>query len=66
MFPRANKENFDSQTFMRTLLSKKKVAVVPRKAFSMYPKYIRLTLSTNKGDMKEGVKRIGGLLEEWL
>ncbi len=63
---RVNKENFDSQTFTRTLLSKKKVAVVPGKAFSMYPEHFRLSLGTNKGDIKEGVKRIEELLEEWL
>lgn len=66
MSPRANKEKFDSQTFTRTLLSKKKVAVVLGKAFSMYPEHFRLSLGTNKGDIKEGVKQIGELLEEGL
>jgi aminotransferase len=64
--PRANKENFDSQTFTITLLSKKKVAVVPGEAFGAYPEHFRLSLSTNKRDIKKGVKRIGELLEEWL
>lgn len=66
LFPRANKENFYSQTFTRTLLSKKKVAVVPGKAFDVYPEHFRLSLSTNKRDIKEGMQRIGELLEEWL
>ena len=66
LFPRANKENFDSQTFTRTLLTKKKVAMVPGKAFGVYPEHFRLSLSTNKRDIKKGVKRIGELLKEWL
>jgi aspartate/methionine/tyrosine aminotransferase len=66
LFPRANIENFDSQTFTRTLLSKKKVAVVPGEAFGVYPEHFRLSLSTNKRDITESVKRVGELLEEWL
>lgn len=66
MFPRANIEGFDSRAFTRTLLSKKKVAVVPGEAFGAYPEHFMLSLGTSKRDIKEGVKRIGALLEEWL
>ena len=66
LFHRVNIENFDSQTFTSTLLSKKKVAVVPGKAFGAYPEHFRLYLSKNKRDIKEGMKRIGVSLEEWL
>jgi aspartate/methionine/tyrosine aminotransferase len=66
MFPRANIEGFDSRAFTMTLLSKKKVAVMPGEAFGVYPEHFRLSLGTNKGDIKEGVKRIGALLEEWV
>jgi aspartate/methionine/tyrosine aminotransferase len=66
LFPRADIKNFDSQAFTRTLLSKKKVAVVPGEAFGAYPEHFRLSLGMNKRDIKEGVKRIGMLLEEWL
>lgn len=66
LFPRANIEGFDSRAFARTLLSKNKVAVVPGEAFGVYPEHFRLSLGTNKRDIKEGVKRIGALLEEWL
>ena len=66
LFPRVNKENFDSQTFTSIILSKKKVAVVPGEAFGAYPEHFRLSLGMNKRDIKEGVKRIGELLEEWL
>jgi aspartate/methionine/tyrosine aminotransferase len=66
LFPRANIENFNSRMFTRTLLSKKKVAVVIGEAFGAYLKHFRISLRTNKRDIKEGVKRIGMLLEEWL
>lgn len=66
LFPRANIENFNSQTFTSQLLSKKKVAVVLGDAFSVYPKHFRLTHSMNKKDIKQGVKRFEALLEEWL
>ncbi|MCW3988058.1 MAG: pyridoxal phosphate-dependent aminotransferase, partial [Candidatus Bathyarchaeota archaeon] len=66
IFPRTNIEDFDSRMFTKTLLSKKKVAVVPGEAFGEYPEHFRLSLGTNKRDIKEGVKRIGALLEEWL
>jgi aspartate/methionine/tyrosine aminotransferase len=66
LFPRANIANFDSQTFTRALLSKKKVAVVPGDASGVYSEYFRLFQSMNKRDIKQGVKRIGALLEEWL
>jgi aspartate/methionine/tyrosine aminotransferase len=66
LFPRANLENFDSQTFTSQLLSKKKVAVVTGKAFGAYPEHFRSSLSKNKRNIKEGMKRIGALLEEWL
>jgi len=66
IFPRTNIEDFDSRMFAKTLLSKKKVAVVPGEVFGEYPEHFRLSFGTNKRDIKEGVKRIGALLEEWL
>jgi aspartate/methionine/tyrosine aminotransferase len=66
LFPRVNIENFDSQTFTSTLLSKKKVVAVPGDVFGVYPEHFRLSLSKNKRGIKEGMKRIGVLLEEWL
>ncbi len=65
LFPKANMEGFDSRKFAEQLLSKKKVAVVPGEAFGEYPEHFRISLSTRKRDIREGVKGIGELVEEW-
>lgn len=65
LFPKTNIVGFDSRQFAQQLLSKKKVAVVPGEAFGEYPEHFRISLGTNKREIKEGVKRIGELVEEW-
>ena len=65
LFPKTNVEGFDSRKFAQQLLSKKKVAVVPGEAFGEYSEHFRISLGTSKRDIREGVKRIGELVEEW-
>ncbi len=65
MFPRVDLEGFDSHVFAKTLLTTQRVAVAPGAAFGAYPAHFRVSLATTKRDLKEGMKRIGGLLEAW-
>jgi aspartate/methionine/tyrosine aminotransferase/chorismate mutase len=65
IFPKTNIVGFDSRKFAQQLLSKKKVAVVPGEAFGKYPEHFRISLGTNKRALREGVTRIGELVEEW-
>ena len=65
MFPRVNLEDFNSRNFTKTLLETQRVAVAPGEAFGGYPSHFRVSLAVTKRDLKEGVKRIGGLLEAW-
>ncbi len=65
MFPRVNLEGFTSRAFAKTLLATQRVAVAPGEAFGEYPTHFRVSLTATKRDLKEGVKRIGGLLEAW-
>lgn len=66
LFPKVDKDSFDSKKFAQQLLLKKKVSIAPGEAFGDYPEHFRISLGTNKENIKEGINRIGGFVEQWL
>ena len=62
IFPRIEKEGFDSVPFAWKLLREKGVCVTPGTAFGKYPAHIRISIPLKEETIKEGIKKIGELL----
>jgi aspartate aminotransferase len=65
IFPKATIDGFQSRDFSYKLLDKKRVSIVPGEAFGEYPEHFRISLGTNKEQIREGIKRIGEEIERW-
>ena len=65
IFPKANIDGFQSRDFAYKLLDRKRVSVAPGDAFGEYPEHFRISLGTNKDQIREGIKRIGEEIERW-
>jgi aspartate aminotransferase len=65
IFPKATIDGFQSRDFAYKLLDKKRVSVAPGEAFGEYPEHFRISLGTNKEQIREGIKRIGEEIERW-
>jgi aspartate/methionine/tyrosine aminotransferase len=63
VFPNISKTGLTSEKFSDLMLSKAKVALLPGTNFGKYGKgYVRLTYATSLGNIKEGLKRMGRVL----
>ena len=58
VFPKVTMNGFDSVTFANKLLENRRIAVTPGNAFGNYPEHFRISLGTNKEEIKEGIKGI--------
>lgn len=65
VFPRANKEDFDSIKFSRQLLEDSHVSISPGQSFGNYPAFFRLAVSLPKAQIPSAIKRIGRAIENW-
>jgi len=65
VFPKANKQNFDSLTFARKLLEQHHVSITPGQAFGDYPEYFRLAVSLPKAEIPHAIRAIGTAIEQW-
>jgi aspartate/methionine/tyrosine aminotransferase len=65
VFPRAEIKNFNSCEFAQKLLNEKKVSVAPGEAFGNYPEHFRISLGTNRANIRKGIKIIGEMIDEW-
>lgn len=63
IFPKVNREGFDSKVFANSLLREAKVAVAPGEAFGRYPEHLRLSMTASKPDVKEAIRRINAHLK---
>ena len=65
LFPKAAVDGFQSRDFAYKLLDEKGVSVAPGEAFGEYPEHFRISLGTNRAYIREGIKRIGEMVERW-
>ena len=63
VFCNISKTGLDSLTFAQRLLKEAKVAVIPGKPFGR-DDYVRLSFTTNRAQIQEGVRRIRNWVEE--
>jgi aspartate aminotransferase len=65
VFPKANKQNFDSLVFAKQLLEKHGVSITPGQSFGEYPEFFRLAVSLPRTQIPAGVKAIGEVIDSW-
>jgi aspartate/methionine/tyrosine aminotransferase len=65
VFPKANKENFDSVKFANQLLENYRVTISPGKAFGDYPAFFRLAVSLPAPQIPSAVQAIGKAIDAW-
>jgi aspartate/methionine/tyrosine aminotransferase len=65
VYPRVEIKGFDSEIFAHRLLDEKGVAMTPGEAFGNYPEHLRISLGTDIEEIREGIRIMGGSLQEW-
>jgi aspartate aminotransferase len=65
VYPRVEIKGFNSEVFAHKLLDDTGVAVTPGEAFGDYPEHLRISLGTNIEEIREGIRIMGGSLQEW-
>ena len=65
VFPRGNKQNFDSIVFAKKLLEEEGVSVTPGQAFGDYPEFFRLAVSLPKNQIPAAIRAIGTAIDRW-
>ena len=65
VYPRAEIKGFDSEVFAHKLLDETGVAMTPGEAFGDYPEHLRISLGTDIEEIREGIRIMGGSLQEW-
>ncbi|MBI4258011.1 MAG: aminotransferase class I/II-fold pyridoxal phosphate-dependent enzyme [Thaumarchaeota archaeon] len=63
IFPRVNKDAFDSGESVMRLLKEKNVAIAPGTGFGDYSQFLRLSICQATDQVQEGLSRISGLLK---
>ncbi|MBI2183571.1 MAG: aminotransferase class I/II-fold pyridoxal phosphate-dependent enzyme [Thaumarchaeota archaeon] len=63
VFPKVNVQGFDSGEFAMRLLGEKKVAIAPGTGFGDYPEFIRLSICQSADLVREGLSKIGEMLQ---
>jgi aspartate aminotransferase len=64
IFPRIEREGFDSVPFAWRLLREKGVCVTPGTGFGDYPAYLRISIPLREELIREGIGRMGEILSE--
>lgn len=62
VFPRIDREGFDSVSFAWRLLREKGVCVTPGAGFGDYPSHLRVSIPLREELIREGIRKIGEIL----
>lgn len=65
VFPRANKQDFDSAKFAKQLLEQKHVSLSPGQSFGDYPAFFRLAVSLPEAQIPGAIQTIGKAIDDW-
>lgn len=65
VFPRANKQDFDSAKFAKQLLEQKHVSLSPGQSFGDYPAFFRLAVSLPEAQIPSAIQTIGKAIDDW-
>ena len=65
VFPKVNKQKFDSLRFARQLLEKQRVSISPGQSFGDYPEFFRLAVSLPETQIPGAIRSIGKAIDSW-